>query len=215
MRSHPPLSPADVKVVERATPFQGYFRLDHYRLKHRLFEGGWSGEMSREVFERGHAVAVLPYDPDRDEVVLIEQFRPGAYAALATEWFDDGASPWLVECVAGIIDKGENPDDVVRRELIEETGLEAIQLTQLFHYLASPGGSSESVFLYCARIDSANAGGVYGMTDEHENIRVFSVSADEAFKLMDQGRIINAMTVIGLQWLRANGDHIRIEWSNE
>ncbi len=215
MRSHPPLSPADVKVVERATPFQGYFRLDHYRLKHRLFEGGWSGEMSREVFERGHAVAVLPYDPDRDEVVLIEQFRPGAYAALASEWFDDGASPWLVECVAGIIDKGENPDDVARRELIEETGLEAIQLTQLFHYLASPGGSSESVFLYCARIDSANAGGVYGMTDEHENIRVFSVSADEAFKLMDQGRIINAMTIIGLQWLRANGDHIRIEWSNE
>ena len=136
MRSHPPLSPADVKVVERATPFQGYFRLDHYRLKHRLFEGGWSGEMSREVFERGHAVAVLPYDPDRDEVVLIEQFRPGAYAALASEWFDDGASPWLVECVAGIIDKGENPDDVARRELIEEpgvlaaTGLEAIQLTQ-------------------------------------------------------------------------------------
>jgi len=212
IQSHPPLTPDDVEVVERTTPFQGYFRLDHYRLKHRLFEGGWSGEMSREVFERGHAVCVLPYDPDRDEVVFIEQFRPGAYAALASEWFDDGASPWLVECVAGIIEKGENPDDVARREMIEETGLEVSQLTRVFHYLVSPGGSTESVFLYCGRVDAADAGGVYGMTEEHENIRVFSVSAEEAFAMMDQGRINNAMTLIGLQWLKANRGRIRAEW---
>jgi len=212
IQSHPPLTPDDVEVVERTTPFQGYFRLDHYRLKHRLFEGGWSGEMSREVFERGHAVCVLPYDPDRDEVVFIEQFRPGAYAALASEWFDDGASPWLVECVAGIIEKGENPDDVARREMIEETGLEVSQLTRVFHYLVSPGGSTESVFLYCGRVDAADAGGVYGMMEEHENIRVFSVSAEEAFAMMDQGRINNAMTLIGLQWLKANRDRVRAEW---
>jgi ADP-ribose pyrophosphatase len=212
IQSHPPLTPDDVEVVERTTPFQGYFRLDHYRLKHRLFEGGWSGEMSREVFERGHAVCVLPYDPDRDEVVFIEQFRPGAYAALASEWFDDGASPWLVECVAGIIEKGENPDDVARREMIEETGLEVSQLTRVFHYLVSPGGSTESVFLYCGRVDAADAGGVYGMTEEHENIRVFSVSAEEAFAMMDQGRINNAMTLIGLQWLKVNRDRVRAEW---
>jgi len=168
--------------------------------------------MSREVFERGHAVCVLPYDPDRDEVVFIEQFRPGAYAALASEWFDDGASPWLVECVAGIIEKGENPDDVARREMIEETGLEVSQLTRVFHYLVSPGGSTESVFLYCGRVDAADAGGVYGMTEEHENIRVFSVSAEKAFAMMDQGRINNAMTLIGLQWLKANRDRVRAEW---
>ena len=208
----PPLTPDDVEVLEKKTPFKGHFRLDHYRLKHRLFEGGWSGEMSREVFERGHAVAVLPYDPKRDEVVLIEQFRPGAYAALASEWFDDEASPWLVECVAGIIEQGENPDDVARREMIEETGLEAVDLTKVFHYLVSPGGSSESVFLYCARVDAADAGGVYGMTEEHENIRVFSVSAEEAFALMDQGRIFNSMTIIALQWLKANRDRVRAEW---
>ena len=212
IQSHPPLTPDDVEVVERTTPFQGYFRLDHYRLKHRLFEGGWSGEMSREVFERGHAVCVLPYDPDRDEVVFIEQFRPGAYAALASEWFDDGASPWLVECVAGIIEKGETPDEVARREMIEETGLEVSQLTRVFHYLVSPGGSTESVFLYCGRVDAADAGGVYGMTEEHENIRVFSVSAEEAFAMMDQGRINNAMTLIGLQWLKANRDRVQAEW---
>jgi ADP-ribose pyrophosphatase len=207
-----PFTPDDVEVLEKETSFQGHFRLDHYRLKHRLFEGGWSGEMSREVFERGHAVAVLPYDPKRDQVVLIEQFRPGAYAALASEWFDDGASPWLVECVAGIIEQGENPDDVARREMIEETGLEAVGLTKVFHYLVSPGGSTESVFLYCARVDAADAGGVYGMTEEHENIRVFSVSAEEAFALMDQGRIFNSMTIIALQWLKANRDRVRAEW---
>ncbi|MBT3305016.1 MAG: NUDIX domain-containing protein [Alphaproteobacteria bacterium] len=205
----------DVEVVEKTSPFQGHFRLDHYTLKHRLFEGGWSGEMSREIFERGHAVAVLPYDPERDELVLIEQFRPGAYAALASEWFDDGASPWLVECVAGIIEKGENPDDVARREMVEETGLGVTHLTKLFHYLVSPGGSSESVFLYCGRVDATNAGGVHGMTDEHENIRVFSVSATQAFELMDQGRIINAMTIVALQWLKANRDRLRADWMND
>jgi len=211
----PPMTSDDVEVVERTTPFRGYFQLDHYSLKHRLFEGGWSGEMSREIFERGHAVAVLPYDPVRDEVVLIEQFRPGAYAALASEWFDDGASPWLIECVAGIIEKGENPDEVARREMIEETGLSVSKLTKLFHYLVSPGGSSESVFLYCAQVDATNAGGVYGMTDEHENIRVFSASANEAFELVDQGRIINAMTIVALQWLKANRERLRAEWLSE
>ena len=209
---HLPLTSGDVELFERTTSFHGYFRLDRYRLKHRLFEGGWSGEMLREIFERGHAVAVLPYDPNRDEVVLIEQFRPGAYAALASEWFDDGASPWLVECIAGIIEKGENPDDVARREMIEETGLDAGQLARVFHYMVSPGGSTESVFLYCAQVDAANAGGVHGMTDEHENIRVFSLKADQAFKLMDQGRIINAMTIIRLQWLKANRDRVLAEW---
>ena len=102
----PTLKTADVEVIEKKTPFQGFFRLDHYRLKHRLFEGGWSSEMSREIFERGHAVSLLPYDPDLDRLVLIEQFRPGAYASLSSGWFNDDASPWLIECVAGIIEKG-------------------------------------------------------------------------------------------------------------
>jgi len=210
-----PNGPDDVEVVARETPFQGYFRIDRYRMRHKLFEGGWSGEMVREVFERGHAVAVLLYDPVLDQLVLIEQFRVGAYAALASDWFDDEASPWLVECVAGIIEKGENPEDVARREAIEETGCAVIDLIPVRHYLVSPGGSSESVFLYCARVDATDAGGVYGMTDEHENIRVFTVSADEAFAMMDEGRFINAMTIVALQWLKANRDGIRVEWRDD
>ena len=208
----PTLKTGDVEVIEKTTPFQGYFRLDYYSLKHRLFEGGWSGEMSREIFERGHAVSLLPYDPDLDRIVLIEQFRPGAYAALASGWFDDDASPWLVECIAGIIEKGESPEDVARREMVEETGLEISQILPINHYLVSPGGSSESVFSFCGRVDASNAEGIFGVTEEHENIRVFSVSTQHAFELLDQGRIINAMTIIALQWLRTNLGHVRNEW---
>ena len=142
MTSSPTLIRDDVEVVEKTTPYDGYFKLDIYRLKHKLFEGGWSGEMTREIFERGHAVSVLPYDPVLDHVVLIEQFRPGAYAALASDWFDGDASPWLIECVAGIIEKGEDPEDVARRETVEETGCRLGEIIPVCHYLSSPGGTS-------------------------------------------------------------------------
>ena len=115
--------------------------------------------------------------------------------------------------VNGIIEKGEKPIDVARREMIEETGLKVSQLTKIFHYLVSPGGSSESVFLYCGKVDSTNASGIFGMVGEHENIRVFSTSAREAFDLLDNGRITNAMTIIGLQWLQSNHDYVRSNWS--
>jgi len=213
--SIPPLTAKDVEVVEKTSPFEGFFRIDSYRLKHRLFEGGWSGEMSREIFERGHAVAVLPYDPNLDRVVLIEQFRAGAYAALASDWFDDGASPWLVECVAGIIEKGEAPQDVARRETVEETGCAISTIIPICHYLVSPGGSSESVFLYCGKVDASQADGVYGLTDEHENIRVFNVSSQEALQMLNEGRIINGLTIIALQWLAANRQRIRDEWTGK
>ena len=116
-----------------------HFRIDRYRLRHKLFEGDWSGEIEREVFERGHAVTVLLFDPDRDKLVFIEQFRPGAYAALASPWFDNGASPWLIECVAGIIEPGESPEDVARREAIEEADCEVSDIVPVCHYLLSPG----------------------------------------------------------------------------
>ncbi len=210
----PSLTPDDVKVIEKTTPYSGFFKLDRYRLKHRLFEGGWSGEMTREIFERGHAVGALLYDPDLDRVVLIEQFRPGAYVVFESEWFDDQFSPWLVECVAGIIEKGEIPEDVARRESIEETGCAISEIIPVCHYLASPGGTSESVFGFCGRVDATDAEGIFGITDEHENIRVFSLAATDSFKWLDEGRIINAMTIILLQWFRANHESLRARWRN-
>src|ERR1700679_3179071 len=102
------MTPDDYEILERKTVCQSYFRIDRYMLKHRLFGGGWSAPVMREVFERGHSVAALFYDPHADAIVVIEQFRAGAFAA--------GVGPWLVECVAGIMDEGETPEQVARRE---------------------------------------------------------------------------------------------------
>ena len=197
----------DVKTVERRTVYDGYFRIDRYRLRHRLHGGGWSGEMTREVFERGHAVGVLPYDPVRDEVVLLEQFRVGALAA--------GWAPWQTEIVAGIIEDGETAEDVARREVTEEAGCQVADLVPLCEYLVSPGGTSESVTLFAGRVDSAGVGGIHGLDHEHEDIRVFTLPADEALDLLARGAIRNALAVIALQWLALNRNELRRTWGRK
>ena len=102
-----------VHILDKTVCYDGFFRIERYRLRHQLFRGGWSREITRELFERGHAAAVLPYDPLLDAVVLIEQFRIGA--------LETPGDPWLLEIVAGVIDKpDETPEDVVRREAVEE-----------------------------------------------------------------------------------------------
>ena len=202
----------DVEIIDKSTPFEGYFRIDRYRLRHKLFEGGWSGEMEREVFERGHAVTILLFDPERDKLVFIEQFRPGAYAALASPWFDNATSPWLIECVAGIIEPGESPEDVARREAVEEADCEVSDIIPVCHYLVSPGGTSESIFVYCGRICAPEGGEIHGLSEEHENIRGIVVAPGKAFQWLDEGRITNAMTIIALQWFRIHGDNVRARW---
>ncbi len=206
-------SPDDIELISRTADFQGYFRIDTYRLRHRLHDGGWSQEISREIFERGHAVAVIPYDPVRDEVVLIEQFRIGLYAARQSRWFADDASPWLIEVVAGIIESGEDPEDVARRETVEECGCVVSDLIPVSHYLVSPGGTSESVFLFCGRVDATKVDGLHGLADEGEDIRPFTLKLDEAMRWVADGRVANATTIIGLQWLALNRDDVRRKWS--
>jgi ADP-ribose pyrophosphatase len=195
----------DFQLIEKKTVCQGYFRIDLYRFRHRLFAGGWSGEVRREVFERGHAVVVLPYDPERDTVVMIEQFRIGAAAA--------GMPMWQMEVVAGIIGEGEAPEAVARREAQEEAGCEILDLVPVYHYLASPGGSSETVRLFCGRVDSRGLGGIHGLPEEHEDIRVEVVPFAEARARLEGGRIGNAPTIIALQWLIQNRDSLRQRWS--
>ncbi len=196
---------ADVELVEKTTPYDGYFRLGVYRLRHKRFDGGWSGVMSRELFERGHAAVVLPYDPARDMVVLIEQFRIGAYAA--------GIEPWLIEPVAGIVESGEAPEDVARREAIEEAGCEIAELEPIGTVLTSPGACSEVVHLYCGRVDSGGVGGIHGLDHEHENIRAFVLSADSALERLAKGEYNNASTVMTLQWLALNREWLKKKWS--
>jgi ADP-ribose pyrophosphatase len=194
----------DVELIERKTAWQGYYRMDVYRLRYRLFRGGWSNEIEREVFERGIAAAVVPYDPVRDQVVLIRQFRPGAYAA--------GMQPWLWEIVAGIIEPGETPREVVTREAQEEASLTIVDPIEICRYLVSPGGTSEICTLFCARTDASAAGGVHGLAEENEDIAVQAMSFDEAMQLLGEDKINNAKTIIGLQWLALNRERLRREW---
>jgi ADP-ribose pyrophosphatase len=192
---------ADIQVVERKVGYQGYFRLDVYRLRHRLHAGGWSDEISREVLERGHAAAALLYDPARDAVVTIEQFRAGAYAA--------GRPAWLREVVAGIIEPGETAADVARRESIEEAGCEVRELRPICSYVVTPGCCSETIQLFLGIVDSSRAGGIHGLKEEHEDIRVIVQPWAEARADLDAGRIDNATAIIALQWLALHRDEVR------
>lgn len=200
----PPPAPG-VEITERHTVFQGYFRVDRYHLRHKLFAGGMSNEITREVFERGHAAGVLPYDPVRDEVILIEQFRPGALAA--------GWHPWVIEPVAGIIEPGEDLTDVVHREAHEEANAVIRELVPIYHYLTSPGGTSETCALYCGRVDATGAGGIHGLDGENEDIRVMVVPFGEVLSWLNGGSLNNALLIIALQWLALNRDKLRARWT--
>lgn len=199
------MAPEDVEIIAHEIAYQGYFRIDRYRLRHRLFGGGTSPEIRREVFQRGHAVAAILYDPDCDSVVLIEQFRVGALAA--------GYRPWVIEIVAGIIDEGETPAEVARRETVEETGCTVLDLIPVHNYLVSPGCSSETVKLFCARVDASRAGGIHGLKEEGEDIRVDVVPAEEALQALAAGRVNTSLGIIGLQWLALNRDKLRALWA--
>ncbi|MFO1154354.1 MAG: NUDIX domain-containing protein [Rhodospirillales bacterium] len=199
----------DVAVESRETAYTGYFRIDRYRLRHRLFAGGWSGPMGREVFERGQAVAVLLYDPDADALILIEQFRAGVYAAGSGGEIGGVASPWLIEIIAGIIGEGEASEEVARREAMEEAGCEVGDLVRVCRIFASPGASSETVEIFFATCKAPAAGALHGLDHENEDIRVLVVPPEVAFSWIEEGRIVNGPSIVGLQWFQINGARFR------
>ena len=195
------------EIVNREIMYQGVFRLCRYQLRYQLFQGGWSDTVTREILERLSAAAVLPYDPVTDQVVLIEQFRPGAIA--------HPVSPWLIEIVAGILDSQEAPDEVAIREAEEEAGCTITTLIPVCDYFVSPGGSNEYLSIYCGRTDTSNIGGIHGLAVENEDIRAFCLSADEAFSRLRSGFIKTAPAIIALQWLELNRVFLRELWLNE
>jgi len=192
------------EIIEKTICYKGFFSIARLRLRYRKYDGEWSDVLTREIFERGHAVAVLPYDPVRDEVVLIEQFRVGA--------IDFPADPWLVEIVAGIIDEGESAEEVAHREMAEEAGCAIEALEHVCDYLVSPGGATESTALFCGKVDATGIGGIYGLADEGEDIRVSAVSYDEAVAMLGSGRIKSASPIIALQWLMLHRERLRQQW---
>jgi len=192
------------RILEREVSCQGFFRIERFRLEHQLFAGGWGAPLTRELFERGHAAAILPYDPRLDEVVLVEQFRIGALQA--------PGGPWLLEIVAGIIDPGEQAEQVVRREAVEEAGLTIGRAEFIIDFLVSPGGTSERVALYCGEVDASAAGGIHGLEEEGEDIRVSRVPYAEAVAMLASGRLNSASIIIAMQWLMLNRQRLREQW---
>ncbi|MCD9471888.1 ADP-ribose diphosphatase [Photobacterium phosphoreum] len=200
--TQPTFNQQDVEILSTKTVYDGFFKMVKYRLRHKLFAGGWSGEFERELFERGHAAAVLPYDPVLDRVVLIEQFRVGAMAA--------NCQPWQLEIVAGMLDHdNESPEQVVRREATEESGLVLGKTEKISRYLSSSGGCSEILDIFISEVDSRLAAGIHGVASESEDIRVHVVSRNQAYQWLESGKIENAATIIALQWLQLHHQRLR------
>lgn len=195
----------EYKIIAKETVFQGFFKLEKYRVKHTLFAGGWSPELDRELFSRGRCVAVLLYDPEADAIVLIEQFRIGAIFQAAT--------PWLLEIVAGAIEEGETAEQVAYRETMEETGCQIQALMKINEFYTTPGGVGESITLFCGKVDASKAAGIHGEQHEGEDILVSTASFEEAYKMVEQGKIDSAISIIAIQWLALNRQCVQQQWS--
>ena len=198
---------SDVEIATQETVFQGYFRMDALTLRHKRFDGSWTNNIRRELFQRGDAVAVLPWNVEEDRVILIEQFRPGAIRG--------ADSPWMLEAIAGVVEEGEPDEAVAHREALEEAGCTMDTLLPITAYYPSPGACSEQIRLFIGRLTSAAVGEVRGVETENEDILVHSVAHEEAIALLDAGKINNGVTIIALHWLARHGDRLRSEWLSE
>lgn len=174
--------------------YDGFYSLSRVHFKHTKFNGGWTGVVDREVLNRGNVIGVLAHDPKLDKVALVEQFRFGAK--------DKADNPWLMEIIAGMVEPGEQPQDVAVREAKEEAGLTLINPRLISQYYSSPSSTSEQVFVYYAETDLSDAGGVHGLDAEDEDILVHLVTGDEVIQMMAEGVIRNAISVVAVQWFQ-------------
>ena len=193
-----------IEVDQRETLFDSFLRVDRLKLRHSLFAGGWSELMTRELILRPRAVGVLLFDPAQQQVVLVRQIRVGM--------LDEGQNPWLLELVAGMVESGEEPIEVAARESLEEANTKPQDLLQICEYYNSPGISNERITLFCGRVDATQAGGIFGLDAEHEDIEVVVLSLADALAKVASGEINNAMSIIALQWLHLNQPMLEESW---
>lgn len=200
-----PFDRNDVTVLEQTTAYKDYARVERLTLSHRLFAGGRSPEITRELFISGDAVMVIPFDVADQSVLLIEQFRVAP--------LHHGEHPWIFEGIAGRIDTDETPDVVARREALEEAGCDLGVMEEIGGFYQSPGIFAEHITYFCARADLSAAGGLYGLEAEDEDIRAVIVPLDEALTAVDNNRIVSAPTALTLLWIARNRARLEQEWA--
>ncbi|WP_373100460.1 MULTISPECIES: ADP-ribose diphosphatase [Pasteurellaceae] len=206
MKDEQQFTQQDIEILKEETLYSGFFRLQKIQFKHKLFAGGMSGVVTRELLVKGAASAVIAYDPQADKVILVEQVRIGAYDPRLTQ------SPWLLELIAGMVEAGERPEQVALRESEEEAGLKVDKLTHALSMWDSPGGVRERIHLFAGKVDSTKATGLHGLAEEHEDIRVHAVSRQTAYQWVCEGKIDNGIAVTGLLWLQLNYQMLQQKW---
>ncbi|MFV3128576.1 NUDIX domain-containing protein [Niveispirillum sp. KHB5.9] len=196
-------SPSAVEVLDERFKHRGFMNFSVMRLRHERFAGGMTPEIERDVCYRGRAVAIILYDPAADILVMVEQFRIGPFAA--------GANPWILEFVAGMVKPGEDPVEVSVREAMEEAGCTPRDVRLVWSVMPTPGGSTEIVDICAGLVDSTGLGGIHGVAEEVEDIRVHLVPAETAITLMDENRVASGFTLLGLSWFARHRDRLRRE----
>lgn len=195
----------DIEVVEQSTRYAGFFQVSALRFRHRRFDGSWSPLVNRELVQRGHAVAVLPYDPLRDEVIFIEQLRVGPLGT--------NENPWLLEIIAGMVAEGERASEVAIREAQEEAGCEILAFEEIGTFFSSPGGCSEQVTLFVAKADSSAVAAIGGLDDENEDIKVHRVPFVQACEWLNAKVFDNPPIWMTMMWLQLHRERLKQEWS--
>lgn len=197
-------APGDIAVVARRQPYARFFALEEYDLRFRRFDGSHSPKVNRAVFVGGDAATVLPYDPLRDRVLLVEQFRPGPFAR-------GDANPWSLEPIAGRIDAGETPEVAARREAVEEAGLRMGRLIEVAGYYPSPAAKTEFLFSFIGLADLPDGTDVSGagVVGEDEDIRTHILGFEDLMALIASGEAANGPLLISALWLAAHREALR------
>lgn len=198
--------PKKFEILDHEKAYRGFLSLERYRLRHESFHGGWCPPVIREQISGLGAASVLPYDPVRDELVFIEEFRTGAMS--------DPVGPWLLEVVSGYREPNETPEQVIHREAQEEAGLSLGRIEAIGGFYVSPGISTERIELFCACVDSRTAGGIHGVPEEGEETRVLVMSAQQAIDELFR-RINSTGPIILMQWFAANRSRLQTEWLSD
>ena len=184
------------KILKKKNLYNGFFKMNEVTLKYKKYDGSWTNKIKRELFGGAKVSAVLPYDPIKNEIVLIQQFRPGTIE----KKFDN----YLYEIVAGIIDPGESPENTAKRECLEETGCEVKKLIPIHGYFPAPGSSESFYYLYLGEIKTFKGERIMGLKSENEDILVKSYKISEVKEKLESNKILNGLTLIALQWFFLN-----------